>query len=183
MKVTWDPEIHSEPSSPQKHHWTVGDTRLPFHKVAPSGVDGLIDKHHRRFGSWKWIYGVPGFASNGVSTSHCETEKVAPDPATPGFPAQITNGVRDILVQAENKYFQFQGSTTGPEPDYMQSIFNQLRSAGIVALITSNDAFENGYIDSRTGKGAVDIYGYDKHPIGVNCSNAYNWPPGQLRND
>ncbi|KAL3460988.1 beta-galactosidase precursor [Aspergillus heterothallicus] len=97
--------------------------------------------------------------------------------------AQITNGGPVILVQAENEYSQFQGNLTGPQPEYMQYIINQLRSAGIVVPITNNDAFNNGYNAPGTGEGAVDIYGFDNYPIGVGCSNAYNWPSGQLRND
>ncbi|KAL3474533.1 putative beta-galactosidase A [Aspergillus californicus] len=97
--------------------------------------------------------------------------------------AQITNGGPVILVQAENEYSQFLGNYTQPQARYMQYVIDQLRDAGVVVPITNNDAFDNGYNAPGTGEGEVDIYGYDNYPIGVGCSNLYDWPAGELRND
>ncbi len=71
--------------------------------------------------------------------------------------AQITNGGPVILVQPENEY---SGATGVPFPvgQYMQYVEDQLRKAGIVVPLISNDASPGGYNAPGTGEGEVDIY-------------------------
>lgn len=56
--------------------------------------------------------------------------------------AQITNGGPVILVQPENEYTGASGSVTGgfPDPVYFAYVKKQLRDAGIVVPLISNDA-------------------------------------------
>ena len=76
--------------------------------------------------------------------------------------AQITNGGPIILVQPENEY------STGPDfpqPAYFEYVQQQLRDAGIVVPLISND--EGPYGNFAPGKqSAVNIYGYDGYPLG-----------------
>lgn len=90
--------------------------------------------------------------------------------------AQITNGGPVILVQPENEY------STGsafPEPDYFGFVEQQLRNAGIVVPLISNDA--GPYGNFAPGQpDAVDIYGHDGYPLGFNCANPSDWGTGSL---
>jgi hypothetical protein len=56
--------------------------------------------------------------------------------------AQIINGGPVILVQPENEYTGSSGSVTGgfPDPVYFAYVKKQLRDAGIVVPLISNDA-------------------------------------------
>jgi beta-galactosidase GanA len=58
--------------------------------------------------------------------------------------AQITNGGPVILVQPENEYTGSNGNVTGgfPDPVYFAYVKKQLRDAGIVVPLISNDACE-----------------------------------------
>ena len=76
---------------------------------------------------------------------------------------QITNGGPVILVQPENEYTY---ATPSLDPSYMASVEKQLRDAGIVVPLMSNDAAPAGNNAPGTGTGAVDIYGYDAYPLG-----------------
>ena len=71
--------------------------------------------------------------------------------------AQITNGGPIILVQPENEY---SGAVGVPFPSgpYMQYVEQQLRNAGIVVPLISNDASTGGRNAPGTGVGEVDIY-------------------------
>jgi beta-galactosidase GanA len=94
--------------------------------------------------------------------------------------AQITNGGPIILVQPENEYT---GATAAispfPDPVYMEYVEKQLRDAGIVVPLISNDASAKG--DNAPGKpAAVDIYGHDGYPLGFDCANPTTWPSGKL---
>ena len=91
--------------------------------------------------------------------------------------AQITNGGPIILVQPENEYgtsrskFCWPILLTGvrytfpipgvkfPDKVYFQTVENQLRKAGMVVPLISNDAAPRGLFAPGTGEGAVDIYG------------------------
>jgi len=59
--------------------------------------------------------------------------------------AQITNGGPVILVQPENEYTGSSGTVTGgfPDPVYFAYVKKQLRDAGIVVPLISNDACES----------------------------------------
>ncbi|KAJ4353285.1 uncharacterized protein N0V89_005012 [Didymosphaeria variabile] len=93
--------------------------------------------------------------------------------------AQITNGGPLVLVQPENEYTS---STVEPFPDgyYMQYVEDQLRNAGIVVPLISNDASNSGHNVPGSGEGAVDIYGHDGYPVGFDCSNPEVWGDQQL---
>ena len=102
--------------------------------------------------------------------------------------AQITNGGPIILVQPENEYDPSRSKLcwpvllTGvrytfaipgvkfPDKVYFQTVENQLRKAGIVVPLISNDAAPRGLFAPGTGDGAVDIYGYDYNQSFWNCS-------------
>ncbi|KAF2197860.1 hypothetical protein GQ43DRAFT_186375 [Delitschia confertaspora ATCC 74209] len=94
--------------------------------------------------------------------------------------AQITNGGPVILVQPENEYT---GATEKikefPDAQYFGYVEKQLRDAGIVVPLISNDASAKGYF--APGKeAAVDIYGHDGYPLGFNCANPTVWPDNAL---
>ncbi|KAF2189615.1 glycoside hydrolase family 35 protein [Zopfia rhizophila CBS 207.26] len=94
--------------------------------------------------------------------------------------AQITNGGPVILVQPENEYTSALSSVK-PFPDavYMQYVEDQLRDAGIVVPLISNDASPQGY-NAPGQPAAVDIYGHDGYPLGFDCANPTVWPDGRL---
>jgi hypothetical protein len=83
--------------------------------------------------------------------------------------AQITNGGPIILYQPENEYTHFCCGLNGPDGDYMQYVIDQVRNAGVVIPIISNDASPYGTNAPGTGPGAVDIYGHDGYPLGDGC--------------
>jgi hypothetical protein len=94
--------------------------------------------------------------------------------------AQITNGGPIILVQPENEYT---GATSDiapfPDPVYMQYVEDQVRNAGIVVPLISNDASAKG--NNAPGQpAAVDIYGHDGYPLGFDCANPSVWPESAL---
>jgi len=97
--------------------------------------------------------------------------------------AQITNGGPIILVQPENEYTQALGNIQPfPDPNYMEYIYAQLRDAGIVVPLISNDASPKG--NNAPGQPApVDIYGHDGYPLGFDCANPTTWPDGKLPTD
>jgi hypothetical protein len=94
--------------------------------------------------------------------------------------AQITNGGPIILIQPENEYTQALGNIQPfPDPEYMDYIYDQIRDAGIVVPLISNDASPKGH--NAPGQPApVDIYGHDGYPLGFDCANPNTWPAGQL---
>ncbi|KAI9045309.1 glycoside hydrolase family 35 protein [Aspergillus affinis] len=97
--------------------------------------------------------------------------------------AQVTNGGPVILFQPENEYTMCSGFTSIEEisacldKNYMFAVEKQYREAGIVVPFISNDAVPLGNWAPGTGRGAVDIYGYDDYPFGwgTGCQNPYNW--------
>ncbi|KAE8317764.1 glycoside hydrolase superfamily [Aspergillus transmontanensis] len=94
--------------------------------------------------------------------------------------AQITNGGPVILFQPENEYSVCEGAPSDEElnfcleKDYMAAIEQQFRDAGIVVPFVNNDAIVLGDWAPGTGKGAVDIYGFDNYPFG--WGNGYASP-------
>jgi len=93
--------------------------------------------------------------------------------------AQITNGGPIILVQPENEYTSATSDTEFPDPDYMNYVMDQLRNAGIVVPLISNDASPSGH-NAPGQPAAVDIYGHDGYPLGFDCSNPSVWGDGSL---
>jgi hypothetical protein len=79
--------------------------------------------------------------------------------------AQITNGGPIILVQPENEYTQATSAITPfPDPVYMTYVEDQLRNAGIIVPLISNDASAKG--NNAPGQpAAVDIYTHDGYPL------------------
>lgn len=97
--------------------------------------------------------------------------------------AQITNGGPIILVQPENEYSGADSRVPEfPDVVYWEYVESQLRNAGIVVPLISNDAYPHGYF--ATGPpakaGHPDIYGYDGYPLGFDCANPYVWPDNDL---
>lgn len=62
----------------------------------------------------------------------------------------------------------------------MRYIENQLRDAGIIVPLISNDASPKGHNAPGTGIGQVDIYGHDSYPLGFDCASPSTWPSGDL---
>ena len=94
--------------------------------------------------------------------------------------AQITNGGPIILVQPENEYTQALDSIQPfPDPVYMNYVEDQIRDAGIIVPLISNDASPKGYLAPGDPAG-VDIYGHDGYPLGFDCANPNTWPDGNL---
>lgn len=94
--------------------------------------------------------------------------------------AQITNGGPIILVQPENEYTQATSAIQPfPDPVYMQYVQDQIRDAGIIVPLISNDASPKGY-NAPGQPAAVDIYGHDGYPLGFDCANPDNWPDRRL---
>jgi hypothetical protein len=117
--------------------------------------------------------------------------------------AQITNGGPVILVQPENEYSGAEGTIPGgfPDPVYFVYVKKQLRDAGIVVPLISNDACESrllllgiskliapapqgifapGSVWQGSTEGDVDIYGHDSYPLGFDCAHPYTWPAGAI---
>ena len=79
--------------------------------------------------------------------------------------AQITNGGPIILVQPENEYTQATSAIKPfPDPVYMDYVMDQLRDAGIIVPLISNDASPKGY-NAPGQPAAVDIYGHDGYVL------------------
>ncbi|KAK3635215.1 hypothetical protein LTR56_014824 [Elasticomyces elasticus] len=96
--------------------------------------------------------------------------------------AQITNGGPVILVQPENEY---SGATANvpefPDPVYFECVEDQLRNAGVVVPLLSNDAWPHGYFAAGppAQPAHVDIYGYDGYPLTNGCDN-HTWVDNAL---
>jgi hypothetical protein len=99
--------------------------------------------------------------------------------------AQITNGGPIILVQPENEYTQATSAIKPfPDPVYFQYVEDQLRDAGIVLPLISNDASAKGNnapIKTAPGYPAVvDLYAHDGYPVSFDCANPTVWPDRAL---
>ncbi|RDL39958.1 Beta-galactosidase [Venustampulla echinocandica] len=101
--------------------------------------------------------------------------------------AQITNGGPVILAQPENEYTGASGQVTGgfPDPEFFAYVQKQLRDAGVVVPLISNDAspkglFAPGKTTNGTAEANVDIYAHDGYPLGFDCAHPYTWPSGAL---
>ncbi|KAF1837258.1 hypothetical protein BDW02DRAFT_519504, partial [Decorospora gaudefroyi] len=94
--------------------------------------------------------------------------------------AQITNGGPIILAQPENEYTVATSAVKPfPDPVYMNYIEDQMRDAGIIVPLISNDASPKGY-NAPGQPAAVDIYGHDGYPLGFDCANPSVWPANAL---
>jgi beta-galactosidase GanA len=76
---------------------------------------------------------------------------------------QITNGGPIILAQPENEYSAYTPSAIFPNDVYFGEVIDQLRNAGIVVPLISNDASPKGLFAPGNPNYTVhvNIYGYD----------------------
>ncbi len=82
---------------------------------------------------------------------------------------QLTDGRGTVIAyQVENEYYN--GSPAGRE--YMQHLENKARADGITVPLVGN---HNATFVS--GKGAVDVSGWDYYPQGFDCSHPSQWKP------
>ncbi|KPI35301.1 Beta-galactosidase [Cyphellophora attinorum] len=98
---------------------------------------------------------------------------------------QITNGGPIILAQPENEYSAYTSNAIFPNDVYFGEVIDQLRNAGIVIPLISNDASPKGLFAPGNPNYTVhvDIYGYDGYPQGFDCQQPYYWKPGNLPTD
>ncbi|KAK6435536.1 hypothetical protein LTR95_008279 [Oleoguttula sp. CCFEE 5521] len=97
--------------------------------------------------------------------------------------AQITNGGPVILAQPENEYTSYLETVTEfPSQTYFEYVEKQLRDAGIVVPLITNEAFAAGYVTPTTAA-SPDIYGFDGYPVGFDCGNPYTWPVNGLHRE
>jgi len=94
--------------------------------------------------------------------------------------AQITKGGPIIMVQPENEYTVATSAVKPfPDPKFFAYVQDQLRRAGVVVPLISNDASAKGYF-APGQEGAVDIYAHDGYPLGFDCANPEVWPDNAL---
>ncbi|CAH0003800.1 unnamed protein product [Clonostachys byssicola] len=102
--------------------------------------------------------------------------------------AQVSNGGPVILVQPENEYsicsdYTTPESTTAClEPEYMATVEEILREAGVNVPFISNDVAPVGNWAPGSSAGAVDIYGIDVYPLdwSSGCMDPQNWKRGHF---
>ncbi len=85
--------------------------------------------------------------------------------------AQIPNGPV-ILFQPENEFTSSAGDSAFPNAtnkEYMQTVEDLFRSAGIVVPLVNNDNGDGGTFTPGSGTGEVDIYGIDAYPMSGHC--------------
>ncbi|KAM0815963.1 putative Glycoside hydrolase superfamily [Seiridium cardinale] len=96
--------------------------------------------------------------------------------------AQITNDGPVVLFQAENEYTFGASWVEWPDVEYIETVNELFRDAGIVVPLLNNEAAIIGLF--TPGKpGGPDIYGHDSYPIGWNCADPANWTAGNLPTD
>ena len=83
-------------------------------------------------------------------------------------------------MQPENEYTAAASGVLFPDHEYFAAVEDGFRDAGIVVPFVSNDAIPEGHNAPGTGLGAVDIYGHDGYPSGLQCAQPYSWPAGTL---
>ncbi|PGH09913.1 hypothetical protein AJ80_07625 [Polytolypa hystricis UAMH7299] len=130
-----------------------------------------------------WLQRVKGVLRTSAPDYLAATDNYIAHIAATIAKAQITNGGPVIMYQPENEYSGACCGVTFPDPDYMQSVIDQARDAGIVVPMISNDVYPSGHNAPGTGKGELDIYGHDSYPLGFDCANPSVWPPGNLPTD
>ncbi|KAJ3783301.1 glycoside hydrolase family 35 protein [Lentinula aff. detonsa] len=88
--------------------------------------------------------------------------------------SQISNGGPVIAIQIDNEYDQEEG---GPYFAEIEALYRD-PSHGINVPLTHNDpGMLNGFIN---GTGAVDLYGMDAYPQGLDPSNLSIWNPIEM---
>ncbi|KAI3398729.1 hypothetical protein diail_8595 [Diaporthe ilicicola] len=93
--------------------------------------------------------------------------------------AQITNGGPVIAFQAENEYTFGASWVRWPDVEYIETVNELFRDAGIVVPFVNNEAAAIGlFVPGEPG--GPDIYGHDSYPIGWTCSQPENWTAGAL---
>ncbi|KAK6203775.1 hypothetical protein LQW54_008788 [Pestalotiopsis sp. IQ-011] len=96
--------------------------------------------------------------------------------------AQITNGGPVILFQPENEYTFGASWVTWPDVEYIETVNELFRDAGIVVPFMNNEAAIIGLFTPEK-PGGPDIYGHDSYPIGWDCAHPANWTAGNLPTD
>ena len=87
---------------------------------------------------------------------------------------QITEGGPVILHQIENELQQTTYSADHTLVKYMESLKKAFRNAGIVVPFTHNEKGMRSMswsTDYKNVGGAVDVYGLDSYPGGMDCAN------------
>ncbi|KAH8201454.1 hypothetical protein TruAng_004378 [Truncatella angustata] len=96
--------------------------------------------------------------------------------------AQITNGGPVILFQPENEYTFGASWVEWPDVEYIETVNELFRDAGIVVPFVNNEAAIIGLFTPEK-PGGPDIYGHDSYPIGWDCAHPSNWSAGNLPTD
>ncbi|KFZ01799.1 hypothetical protein V500_00608 [Pseudogymnoascus sp. VKM F-4518 (FW-2643)] len=129
-----------------------------------------------------WLQRLPGALRTSASDYLNSTDLYVSSIARIIAKAQITNGGPVILYQPENEYSGGKGIPF-PNGEYLEYVETQVRKAGVVVPLINNDAWSNGIAAPGTGKGQIDIYGYDNYPVGWTCSEPTAWQVDGLRTD
>lgn len=93
--------------------------------------------------------------------------------------AQITNGGPVIAFQPENEYTYGASWVEWPDVEYIETVNELYREAGIVVPFINNEASPIGLFTPGE-PGGPDIYGHDSYPIGWTCSDHDTWSAGAL---
>ncbi|KAF7528230.1 hypothetical protein G7054_g10202 [Neopestalotiopsis clavispora] len=96
--------------------------------------------------------------------------------------AQITNGGPVVLFQPENEYTFGASWVTWPDVEYIETVNEMFRAAGIKVPYVNNEAAIIGLFTPEK-PGGPDIYGHDSYPIGWDCAHPANWTAGNLPTD
>ncbi|WP_344315303.1 beta-galactosidase [Fodinicola feengrottensis] len=82
---------------------------------------------------------------------------------------QLTNGTGSVIAtQVENEIYD---SDTADGQNYMAALAAQMRADGITVPLTGNN--NSAYV---SGTGATQLPGFDRYPLGFDCSNPTVWP-------
>lgn len=129
-----------------------------------------------------WMQRVPALLRTRDPLYLHATDNYAKNMASIIAKAQITNGGPVILVQPENEYTSAEDNVPEfPDSVYFSYVEDQLRNAGIVVPLISNDASPVGHFAPGSNYTAqVDIYGHDGYPLGFDCANPCTWPDNAL---
>ncbi|GAB7365088.1 hypothetical protein MBLNU230_g6179t1 [Neophaeotheca triangularis] len=96
--------------------------------------------------------------------------------------AQITNGGPVVLFQPENEYTFGADWVEWPDVEYIETVNQQFRDAGIVVPFVNNEAAVIGLF-TPGDPGGPDIYGHDSYPGGFDCSDPSNWTAAEISTD
>ncbi|KAK4161998.1 glycoside hydrolase superfamily [Cladorrhinum sp. PSN259] len=129
-----------------------------------------------------WLQRIKGHLRTTDADYLAATDNYAANVASILSLYDITNGGPVILYQPENEYSISEEGFNFPDPKYMQYVEDQARNGGIKVPFMSNDAYPAGDNLPGSGDGAVDIYGHDSYPWGLDCSIP-DWPSDGIYDD